>query len=60
MLDPFAVSDIPLREAVAAGRRVIATNINPLVVLLLRERLSPPEPAALKTAVTRLGDSLKR
>jgi hypothetical protein len=60
VLDPFAVSDIPIREAVAAGRRVIATNSNPLVVLLLRERLAPPEPAVLRAAVTRLGDSLKR
>jgi hypothetical protein len=60
VLDPFAVSDIPIREAAAAGRRVIATNGNPLVVLLLRERLSPPEPAALRAAVTHLGDSLKR
>ncbi len=60
VLDPFAVSDIPIREAVAAGRRVIATNSNPLVVLLLREHLSPPEPAVLRAAVTRLGDSLKR
>lgn len=60
VLDPFAVSEALIREAAAAGRRVIATNSNPLVVLLLRERLSPPEPVALKAAVTRLGDSLKR
>jgi hypothetical protein len=60
LLDPFAVSEVPIREAAAAGRRVIATNSNPLVVLLLRERLSPSDPAALKAAATRLGDSLKR
>lgn len=60
VLDPFALSEVPIREAAAAGRRVIATNNNPLVVLLLRERLSPPEPGALKAAATRLGDALKR
>lgn len=60
VLDPFALSDIPIREGLAAGRRMIATNNNPLVVLLLRERLSPPEPVALKSAMTQLGDSLKR
>jgi hypothetical protein len=60
VLDPFVVDDIPVREAVAAGRRLVATNSNPLVVLSLRERLSPPEPDELKAAVTRLGDSLKR
>ncbi len=60
VLDPFAVSDLPVREVVAAGRRIIATNANPLVVSLLRERLSPPQPLALKAAATRLGDSLKR
>ena len=60
VLDPFAVSEIPVRETLAAGRRVIATNSNPLVVLLLRQRLSPPAPHALKVALTRLGDSPKR
>jgi hypothetical protein len=59
VLDPFAVSEVSLHEALAAGRRVIATNNNPLVVLALRERLSPPDPDSLKAAVTRLGDSLK-
>ena len=48
VLDPFAVSEALIREAAAVGRRVIATNSNPLVVLLLRERLSPPEPVALR------------
>ena len=42
VLDPFAVSDVPVREAVATGRRVIATNSNPVVVQLLSGRLSPP------------------
>jgi hypothetical protein len=60
VLDPFALSDVPIREGIASGRRMIATNHNPLVVLLLRQRLSPPEPVALKAALTRLGDSLKR
>ena len=60
VLDPFVVDDIPVREAATAGRRLVATNSNPLVVLSLRERLSPPEPDELKAAVTRLGDSLKR
>ncbi len=60
VLDPFAVSDVPIREAVAAGRRVIATNSNPLIVSWLRDYLSPPDPTALIAAVTRLGDSLKR
>ena len=60
VLDPFAVSDVPVREAAATGRRVIATNSNLLVVQLLSERLSPPEPDVLKAAATRLGDSMKR
>jgi hypothetical protein len=60
VLDPFAVSDVPIREGIASGRRMIATNHNPLVVLLLRQRLSAPEPVVLKAALTRLGDSLKR
>ena len=53
VLDPFAVSDVPVREAAATGRRVIATNSNLLVVQLLSERLSPPEPDVLKAAATR-------
>lgn len=60
VLDPFAVSEISIRETLAAGRRMIATNNNPLLVMLLRQRLSPPAPDALKAAFTRLGDSPKR
>ena len=60
VLDPFAVSDVPIREGAAAGRRFIATNSNPLIVLLLRDCLSPPDPAVLTSAITRLGDILKR
>jgi hypothetical protein len=60
VLDPFAVSDVSIREAVAAGRRIIATNSSPLSIAWLRDCLSPPEPAALTAAVTRLGDSPKR
>ncbi len=60
VLDPFAASDVPIREALAAGRRSIATNSNPLATAWLRGRLSPPDPAALTAAVTRLGDSPKR
>ncbi|GAB4536300.1 MAG: hypothetical protein Kow0063_21600 [Anaerolineae bacterium] len=60
VLDPFAVSEVPIREAAAAGRRVIASNHNPLVVILLRQRLSPPEAEMLKATLTRLGDTLKR
>ncbi len=60
VLDPFAVSDTPMRETVAAGRRMIASNSNPLVVVLLREQSAPPEPAVLNATMTRLGDSMKR
>jgi hypothetical protein len=60
VLDPFAASDVPIREAVAAGRRSVATNSNPLIAAWLRGCLSPPDPAALTAAVTRLGDSPKR
>src|SRR5512135_998923 len=60
VLDPFAASDVPIHEAVAAGRRSIATNSSPLATAWLRGCLSPPDPAALTAAVTRLGDSPKR
>jgi hypothetical protein len=60
VLHPFAVSDVPIRETMALGRRVVSISSNPLIVLLLRQRLSPPAPAELKTALTRLGDSHKR
>jgi hypothetical protein len=59
VLDPFCQSPNLVTEVVATGRKVIAANFNPILVLLVRGRLRLPEPQELDAATTRLGDSLK-
>ncbi|HIC93991.1 MAG TPA: hypothetical protein EYP09_07060 [Anaerolineae bacterium] len=59
VLDPFCQSEVVVREAVEAGRKAIAVNFNPAIVLAVRGRLAWPDPRELDAAVTRLGDSPK-
>jgi len=59
LLDPFAQHPALLRAALTAGRRVLATNFDPLPLLRLRLTLSPPEPRALDAIVSRLADAPK-
>lgn len=60
VLMPFCHSPTPVREAVAAGRRVVAGNTHPLIRLALQVALDPLPGRELLAAFTRLGDSLKR
>ena len=57
LLDPFARHTALLQVGQATGRRVLATNSNPLPLLQLRLTLSPPEPRVLDAIVSRLADT---
>ena len=59
LLDPFAGHPALLRVAQSVGRRVLASNFDPLPLLQIRLSLSPPSPRALDTIVSRLADTPK-
>ena len=59
VLDPFCQDPTFVTEVVAAGRKVIAANFNPVLALLVQGQLSLPKSQELDAASTRLGDSLK-
>lgn len=56
ILDPFCCSETVVLEAIEAGRRVIAVNFNPVILLAIRALFERP---GLNEAITRLGDSPK-
>lgn len=60
VLVPFCQGPQVVREVVSAGRVAVATNFDPLLVLLAQVALAPPGARELDAAVARLGDSLKR
>jgi hypothetical protein len=60
VLVPYCQGPTVVREVLAAGRRALALNFDPIVVLIVEAALSPPPARDLDVAVARLGDSLKR
>ena len=60
VLVPYCQGPVVVREIVAAGRRALAVNFDPLLALLVRTELVPPPARDLDAAVARLGDSLKQ
>jgi len=60
LLDPFARHAALLRTGQTSGRRVLATNADPLPLLQLRLRLCPPEPRRLDSVFSRLADNPHR
>jgi len=59
ILDPFAHGAGVIREAIASGRRILAANANPIVLLDTPGSLTLPAPDELDALTTRLGDSPK-
>ncbi len=57
VLDPFCQHPVVILEAVRSGRRVVATNLNPLDALRTRMESSPSPGRDLMAALSRLGDS---
>ncbi len=60
VLVPYCQGAAAVREILAEGRRALALNFDPALVLLVEMALSPPPPRELDAAVARLGDSLKQ
>lgn len=59
VVDPFCQPSTLVTEAVALGRRAVATNFAPLDALRTRQALSRPSAREVNAATTRLSDSLK-
>lgn len=59
VVDLFCQGATIVRETVAAGRRALGLSANPLLLTAARLGLSPPDPAPLNVAFTRLADSPK-
>jgi hypothetical protein len=60
VLVPYCQGSAAIREIVAAGRRVLAINFDPALILGLQATLAPPSARDLDAAVARLGDNLKQ
>jgi len=60
VLVPYCQGPVVVREILSAGRQPVAVNFDPLLVLLVRAELSPPQKRDLDAAVARLGDSTKQ
>jgi len=60
VLVPYCQGPAVVREIIAARRRVLALNFDPLLVLAVQAELSPLPARELDAAVARLGDSLKQ
>ena len=60
VLLPYNQGPAAVREIVAAGRRAMALNFDPALVLLVQTTLAPLPGRALDAAVARLGDSSKQ
>ncbi len=60
VLVPWCQGPGVVQEVVAAGRRALAVNFDPLLALLTEVMLSPPPARELDAAVALVGDSLKQ
>jgi hypothetical protein len=60
VLVPYCQGPASVREILAAERRALALNFDPLLILVVEAALTPPPPRELNAAVARLGDSLKQ
>jgi len=60
VLVPYCQGPATVREGLGLGRRVLALNFDPLLVLLVEAALMPRSTQELDAAVARLGDSLKQ
>lgn len=57
---PYCQGPTAPREILAAGRRVLALNFDPALILAVQAALAPPPSRELDAAVARLGDTLKQ
>lgn len=60
VLVPYCQGPAAVREILAAERRAVAVNFDPLLVLIVETALTPPPIRELNAAVARLGDSPKQ
>ena len=60
VLVPYCQGSAVVREILSAGRRVVALNFDPLLMLVVRTELMLPPVRQLNNALARLGDSLKQ
>jgi hypothetical protein len=60
VLVPYCQGPAAVREVVAVGRRALALNFDPVMVLIAEAALRAPPARDLDVAVVRLGDSLKQ
>jgi len=60
VLDPFARHSALLHLATRQGRRVLASNYDPICLLQLRLSASPPDPRRLDAVFSRLADSSRQ
>ncbi len=60
VLVPYCQGSTMVREILSAGRRVVALNFDPLLILVVRTELALPQARELDGAVARLGDSPKQ
>lgn len=59
IIDPFVGSDAVVRTALERGRRILATDSNPIVAWAARVQATLPNARDIHTALARLGDTRK-
>lgn len=59
VVDLFCQGPRLMEEAVEAGRRALGVSVNPVLLHIAREGLTPPETDGLNAAFTRLADTPK-
>lgn len=59
VVDPFVASDTVVRAAVARGRRIIASDSNPIVAWAVHAQATLPNARSIHAALLRLGDTRK-
>ncbi len=59
IVDPFVASDAIVRAAIERGRRIIATDSNPIVAWATRAQATLPSARDIQAALARLADTRK-
>jgi len=59
ILDPFAGGGVTLVEGLIARRRVVAVDLNPLAVKIMKHEVAPLDVQAYRRAVGRLGEAVE-